>query len=396
MTILNICGFEPGDTSETAGLNGTGSVQGSTVRSGGFAFRANPATTGTGNILLSTYDATGDNANLTANTDRYVRFYFRYATKPSSNDEPIYRVLSGVAEGQAQFDVALNSAGKLAIYLATASGSSRTLQATGTTVLNANTWYRIEVKRPLGTTSLACEVKLNGVSEVTATCSPGTTTGPNVQFGKMVNYNGNTVDFFYDDIVLSDSGYPGDGAGLVLLPNANGNDQTWTIGAGSGSHFQVVDETGHNSDTDYLLSTLVSGNAEIEALTDSGTAGISGTINCAKSMVVARQDGASAGSLKLRLRSGSTNSDTASAITGGTIGTYKSFCRLYATDPATSAAWTTSGLDGAQVGAIEFSGANKSRMTWCGLYVDFLASATQDTPELYERIDTQMQQLLVR
>lgn len=375
MAILNITGFETGDASEAVGgLSGTASIVTSPVRTGTYALRCNPTTTGTGFTSIQSHSSTtGAAASFTPNTHRYLRFYFRYATKPSSNHEIICQISSGSGRGATHLEVRLDSSGNLRAYRST------TALATGATVLAANTWYRIEVKRELGTNA-AWEVKIDGVSEISGTANFGASTGTTLAIGKILNRNSNTVDFFFDDVSVSDSGYPGAGAVLALLPNANGNYQTWSIGAGAGSHYENVDEVPHDSDTTYLLSSLGSGDAETEALQATATVGISGTIAVAKSVAIAKRNGGTNGAVRLRLRSGSTDSDTSADAT--TTASYALLGRIYETDPATSSAWTTSGLDAVETGLIERSTTNASRLTFTALMVDFVASTeiTADVP----------------
>jgi hypothetical protein len=356
-------GFEAGDFSEVESSSGSVSIVTSPVRTGVYAARCNPATTFTGRVArLGARGATG---TLGANTASpfYTRFYFRYATKPSSNDEEIVQAISA---GSFKSSIRINSSGNLVQY-----DRLNALVATGSTVLDADTWYRIEWKVGSGSGSSApYEIKINGTSELSGTADLGTGVADRFDFGKITNRNGNGVDFFYDDIRNDDADFPGAGEVQVMQPNANGNYQTWTIGAGSGSHWEIVDEIPQNT-TDYLLSTGTSGDAETEALESAASAGVSGTINSVQSLGAFRRDAVNA-AVRVRLRSGTTDSDTTSNYTPTT--SYVTIGKIFDTDPADAGAWTTGDLDGVEVGGVEQTTA-KTRMTQCLVMVDYTPEA---------------------
>ncbi len=362
MATVNFCGFETGDETECFSPAGTRSVQSSVVRSGGYALRVNPTTTAVGSVQLAKPGTagTGDgNANL---ANSWTRFYFRYATKPASGAEEIF----GTAA--CRFSIRLKSDGVLAVY----NSSSNTLLATGTIVLAANTWYRIEQMNGQGTTA-AFEVKIDGIVDISTTGDIGTFDTDQVVFGKKVNRSDQTVDFFFDDIMWSDSGYPGISQCAILLPNANGNYQNWTIGAGGGSNFQNVDEVPHDGDTTYLLAPAAT-TAETEALQSGASASITGTVNCVKAVATLKRNGASNGSVALRLRSGSTDSDAASNYT--TTSAYVLISKIFDTDPATSSAWVLGALDSIETGSVNKDATNLSRMTLTAAMVDFTPSVS--------------------
>lgn len=369
-TIFNT-GFEMGAMIELDSNNGTASIQSTTVRTGTYALRVNPTTTAVGSVTLAGIAAGGASTGYSAATT-YIRFYFRYATKPSSGDEEIYRTRAGAA---LKFQLRLNSSGNLVAYQ-----QDLTSLGTGSTALSADTWYRIEVR--VGTAvagSGVWEVKLDGTSELSgSTADLLNSNNTRCELGKDVNYNGNTVDFYYDDAIISNSAFPGAGECKVLYADANGNYQTWSIGAGSGNHYEVVDEVPHDSDTSYLLSSNVVGEAETEALISAETAGISGTVNTVRAVCMFKRDGASNGSVRVRLRSGST--DSTNGTNSSVAASYSDFSRILDTDPATSSAWTVSALNSIEVGAVEQQASTlMTRMTAAYAMVDYAPSAAEPT-----------------
>ncbi len=358
MSWLNIVGFETGDTSELTGTGGTNSVQSSTVRTGTYALRTNPTTTGTGYGEIKGADRATYNI-----ATGYHRFYFRAATLPASSSEEIFSVLTRFLATKCTCRI--TSGGLLALY---DSNGTTQLGSNGTTALSTGTWYRIEFKIGTGA-SAAYELKINGTVELSGTFNSTTNSGA-MRLGKVTNRNGQSVDFFYDDYALRDDAYPGAGAVKIMTPDGDGYATAWTIGAGSGSKFQVVDEVPPNSATDYLVSTLTTGDTGAVSLQSSSAAGISGSINTVKSCCILRQDGASASSCKTRIRNASTNADSA-AHTPNT--SYLAYGNMSDVDPSDSAAWTTTDLDGTEVAVVENSAANKTRVTAIYLMVDYVA-----------------------
>mgnify|MGYP001566849821 FL=1 len=367
MAHVNIVGFESGDTSECNSTSGTFSVQTSVKRTGAYALRCNPTTTATGRVTVGRLLATGATtvASTGAATAAYFRFYFRFDTAPASNDEPI------LAEIQlSSVEIRLTSAGKLAAY-----DINGILLATGATTLSSGTFYRIEFKSDVSSvTDEVWEVKIDGVSEISGTTPAFMTEIWGFAVGKFANKNGNSVDYYFDDIAWRDDAYPGAGQIEVMQPSAAGNYQTFTRGgADSGNNWDQADELPHNSDTNYLVSDNTVDHAETEALESAASAGVSGTINCAKACSVMKRDGASNGAVRQRVRSGSTDSDTSSNYAA--TAAYALIAKLHATDPATGSAWLTTGLDGLETGAVEKSATNKSRMTATYAVVDYTPAA---------------------
>jgi hypothetical protein len=339
-TTVNFTGAETGDTSELSTSAGTFSVQTSVVHTGKYAFRCNPTTTGTGYF---SFGLIGNNGVLTAfqapslnNVGYWVRFYFQYLTKPAAVDEIIFTtitVLKGLPPG---FQIRLDLNGHLRAY-----NHANTLMATGTTVLSSGTWYRIECKFGSGLNT-AWEIKINGVSEISGTDTTTESVG-DVVFGKYVNKNGNTVDFYYDDCNIDSAAYPGPGFTLVSVPTGAGFYTAW-----SGSYTNLTEIP---FDTSTYVTNSTINNAATYTMQSTGTIGASGTVNAVKNFIACENSVvASAGSVKSRLRSSTTDSDTTTAL--GMNPAFQTIQKLFVTDPATGSAWTLGGVDGAQVGVL--------------------------------------------
>ena len=183
-----------------------------------------------------------------------------------------------------------------------------------------------------------------------------------------------TVDYVFDDVLISNSAHPAAGGSVLLKARGDGNYTTWTIGAGSGDKWQQVDDDPPgDSDTTYLVSTLSVGNAYTALMTQNATSGVSGTINSIRAIARCKRDGASSGTYNVRVRSGGTDSDTANILSG----TGYLYNDLYLdTDPATSAAWLDSAINVVEMGAVEAETTDKTRLSSTYMYVDFLTSTS--------------------
>lgn len=340
MAYLNICGFETGDLLEAISTSGTLSAQGTTKRTGAYALKLNP-TAGTAFFVIAKYDGNGQNATLgTANV--YSTLYLNIGTLPGADCEIM--TYSGTTH---YFRVVLKTTGALQLQYIN-SGAVWTNIGSASSALSSGTWYRIEFSATNTATggSEGCELKLDG--SVVATGTGLTTFSPgNINYLYLGNpiTGGATYVIYYDDIAVSDSAYPGAGQVNILKPNATGNYTAWTDGAGTAP--TNVAEVPHDSDTSYITSST-NAQAETEALDSAATGGVAGTIGTVKSVTIARSQSGNAFHTT-RTRSGTTDQDTGNAIISNT---YVLLAKLNDTDPATSAAWTSSGVDGLEVGAV--------------------------------------------
>ena len=370
MAFVNICGFEAGDPDwETfdAG-SGTFSVQTSIKRTGAYALRINPTTTLTGRVRLQGLGTTGPEDAAINVATCYYRFYFYVATLPSANSEEICQVFN--TTGVLKFTARITSAGKLQAY---SNDGTTQLGSDGATTLSLNTWHRIELSVGTGA-SAAYEVKIAGTSELSGTGNLGTGNNGGFSIGKVTNRNGQSVDYYYDDVAIDNAAYPGISQCKIMIPSADGNYTTFTIGAGSGDKWEQVKGIPPDGDTTYLVSTLVIGEAYTAAMQSCAQAGIAPiSINAAKAIIVTKSNTGGASNGYLRLRSNTTDSNTTVAFVGSV---YTNYAKIFTTDPATSAAWTTGGLDGAEVGCVIDETTDGRRLTTCYLMVDYVPLAT--------------------
>jgi len=355
MTILYVTGWEDGSN---IGTN-TSSVTSPKLSTSSRSLRAtNPSVGAAAFETINAVAATGS-----ANTDWnkanvYARFYFYCATAPGSGYEEIYSVYNG--SGSLKMFCSINSSRQLGVY-----DRFGLHVATGTTALSLNTWYRIEVRSATGS-SAAYEVRINGTTELSGTCDQSTSNSANALLGKGVNRNSNTIDYYFGPTKLDDSGFPGAGFISILLPTANGSTAQWTSGTNS-SNYLEVDEVPADNDTTYIKCGTGGNQVHLVTLTDAAAAGVAGSIASIKAVAKIREDSSVTSSSGLRVRSGSTNTDTTGV---NRTTTYTHARMILATDPNTGAAWTSSAIDALEIGVFE-TNAVSSRCTMLNVEVDW-------------------------
>jgi hypothetical protein len=370
MARVNHIGFESGDFSECHASSGTVSVQTSTVKTGTYALRSNPTGGSNGYATLGTVLADGTSSGAgTGVATAYLKFEFRYATKATSADEPI--VHAKTIANNDKWELRLDLNGKLKFY------DSAMVQSgsTGSTTLNSGTWYTIEVKAGTGA-SAAWEVKIDGTSEISGTANLTTSNNGSFRIGVSTKRNANAVDYFFDDVVLDDASFPGESEIKILLPDGNGSTAQWTSGTAP-SNYTSVDEIPPGSDgtldTSYIAKSSAASQTHLVTLQSSATGGISGTIKSVKAFVYPRESaGGTTAATGVRIRSSSSNSDS-NTRNGST--TYTTQVRIIETDPATSSAWTTSGIDAMEVGVFDTSSETAVRCSSILAFVEYTPSS---------------------
>lgn len=347
VTILNFYGAETGNAIELSATGGTfDAAYTAWKRTGTYSFRSNPTTTAVGWGRLLNFTATGLSAALSV-SNFFASGYFRYATKPSVNSEPLLQINPDALQ------LRLLSDGTLALY------NSITLIASGTAVLVANTTYLIEIN--FNDTANTQEVKVDGTVDISGAFAQ---TGPVTSFflGKTFDRNGNTVDFLYDDWCIDDAAYPGAGECKIAVPIGAGAASGWTAGTGADT-FAEVDEIPHDTDTTYIAASATEDNLDHTFnMQAAATIGIAGAIGAVKTMVVARTDSITGTSTVAhrRLFNGSGFELTALGLTT----TYALLAKVDVVDPsAGGGAITTADFDTIEVGMAANTLAQVQRFT---------------------------------
>ena len=321
MAYLNISGAETGDLSEV--YSSSGSVAASTVvkRTGSYSYRINPSGAAA-YIVLTGLNTAGVPAGFGVSIS-HTTFYLYFTTLPAANS--MVAAIGETATGNNIAELWVDSSGQLTLVGTTTSAVIATF--------STGTQYRIEFKAQNANT---CGCKVNGGSETTVT-GKSPFSNNYLRFGST---SAITMDMYVDDIAISDSAYPGAGQVNILKPNGTGNYTAWT-GA-----YTDVDEVPHDSDTTYLTTATLNA-IETVALDSAATGGVSGTIGTVKSVAIVRDEGAGVTIAGVLLRSGTTDNVTTGAQPGTS---YVTLAKLYDTDPADSAAWTSGDLDALEVG----------------------------------------------
>jgi hypothetical protein len=217
-----ITGFELGPSAE-GGANG-GSIQSAVVRSGSYAYRANP-------VYSNQYIAFASRASggTLRSIFRSSRFYLRIAQLPYGSVSIVK--IGGAATFNPEVD--LNPDGTL-----TLADSWYPVLAKSQQALTQNVWHRIEFDVGYG-----LRVYVDGA----LWASGGTTTYPaaaSILFGAGASptFVNSTCDLYFDDILIDSgsfatTGLPGDGHAVLLRPASDPLAlNSWTGGAGATSN----------------------------------------------------------------------------------------------------------------------------------------------------------------
>lgn len=364
MSLVNYAGFE-----SAAGVEAltTSNVTYSTsvVNSGLYSLRCNPTGINGAKYVLGGISVAGAVVGLNLNTVGFS-VQFRYDTKPASGDEEIISVASSTAGTSQSFTIRLNSAGQLVAY-----DRNQTLVQTGTTVLSASTFYRISGLVTYSATG-SYTVSINGSVELSGTADTNTTFNfASIALGKVTNRNGNTVDFYYDDLVIDSTTEPISYSIGAIHPAANGSTMQWTNGTGASNYTQVNEVV--PDDTTYVMSTGTAGDLALFSNQTMAAAGLTGvTIIAVKANIRVREDTSTTSSNVVRIKSGATNSSSSARDLTTSVSTSS---RLLTTDPNTGSAWMESGVNALEFGSLE-NNAVAVRMTYGAVMVLYTNSPT--------------------
>lgn len=300
-SIAYFAGFETGDASECllGGISGTASIQTTTVRTGGYALKLAAGSGGAGLVNPNDQQIVG-------------RTYFRFgAGTPAGNGAFLL-----YQRADALFPhVHINASKQLEVNDLVGT------QTAGATVLVANTWYRVEFIYDSSVTNGALQVYLNGTIEINTTDTSGNAAS-NVT---SVTANAETtVDQFMDDVRIDKGGLAVVGAGQCIARQGIAGTPTYNAWTKNGAATAALCW----SDTPFSAATNCSDNVLNDAqtmqvgsfTTDPGRAvegtqiiGVNDAVNAVKVGMIAKT--AVAGNINIRRRVGSTDTDTAVALT---------------------------------------------------------------------------------
>ena len=217
-------------------------------------------------------------------------------------------------------------------------------------MLTANTWHYIELKVRIHDTAGSYEVRVDGVTVLSASDTDTKfTTSPDLS---VVQFCFRKSGQEFDDIYICDT----DGTknnnllGRVkveaIFPSADGDSSDWTPSSGT-DHSAMVDENPADDDTSYVESGTQD-DTDLFAYDDLSAITTEPILGVQVSTDVRMNEFPGALDVKLPVKSSTTTSD--GEVTNVNDDDYTIVHRILEDDPATSAAWTASGINSAQFG----------------------------------------------
>jgi hypothetical protein len=253
--------------------------------------------------------------------------------------------LSLVDGSTQQVTVGANSDGSLKVFRGANNGTL--LGQTAPALYVPGAYFYLEVKAKIDPTVGTVELRINGVS-VLSLSGVNTRSTANSYVNQLYVVSQGSGSFLDDLYVCDISGtknndFLGDSRVDPLLPNADGTYSQFTPSTGT-SHFALVDETTPNT-TDYNDGLTV-GNRDSYQFTNLASLA-SQIIYGVQANAAVLKDDAGAKSICTFVRSGTTDSDAATAVLG-TSQTYVS--QIFETNPSGGVAWTEASVNAAEFG----------------------------------------------
>ena len=212
--------------------------------------------------------------------------------------------------------------------------------------LSINTWYWLEFKVLVNSTTGSYELRIGGTN-VLSDSGISTQAGSNAYYD-IVQLKAAAAYPYFDDFYIcngagsSNNDFLGDCHVTAIFPDGAGNSTDWTPSAGD--NYACVDENPVTDDTDYVESST----STDKDLYSYGSCGSPTNIKGLQINTDCRQTDATSYDIITPIRSGSTDYDDSAQTIGTTD--YVTKRRIEEEDPDTSAAWTASGINSAEFG----------------------------------------------
>jgi hypothetical protein len=276
-----------------------------------------------------------------------------------------------------KFSVQIDSAGNLAAYDKTGTNQL----AIGTTALVLDTTYKLGIKVGTGASG-AWAIQIDDVAEISGTGDLDALNNNNIQLGKAVDRNGGSVDFYYDDVLIRNDAFSGQPVACGFFTGtADGSAITWTIGAGAGARWELLDEVPADDLASYIISTRVIGDANLVTGIDTSVISTALSIGCLKTgaRCKAPSDAFGLGIYQQRIRSNSANANSIGLVSQAGIWEDKQF--LSDIDPGTSNPYAVADMGAIEFGVVEaldiFS---PTYCTVCYLFIYYVPDEAQPPP----------------
>jgi hypothetical protein len=274
----------------------------------------------------------------------FIGFGFKAQVAPSGTESCELREDDDSTQG---VNLLMNSGGTISVRRGT------TVLATSASVITAGLWHNIELKVIVHNSAGAYELKVDGVSLLSAS-GVDTRAGATNDYANRIRLlgpvGGANTGFLYDDFrVNDDSGsapnntFLGDRKVFTLFPTAEGDTNNFTPSTGT-DNSAMVDESGMDSDSTYVESA-VSNDRDLYGVTD--MTGVT-TINAIQHNIICRKTDVTDFTIEPVTKSGATTDVGGGQTVGST--SYTNKYRIQETDPDTGVAWTDGGIDAAQFG----------------------------------------------
>lgn len=193
---------------EAVATGGDVSLSSVVVHGGNYALRANAP--GSDVAWARFGRADGSPFDLAA---LYVRVWFRFDITPPATGEEFL-----VVESSGGYKLFLRLYNVRRIGAFAKSGTSGL--ALGATVLSLDTWYLLECmvgkESAEGANDGAWAVRINGAAEMSGTGDVGAVNAAFVRLGGAFNRSTASVNWYFDDLAVDDSGWPGAGNPAAL------------------------------------------------------------------------------------------------------------------------------------------------------------------------------------
>lgn len=351
-----------------------GTIVTSPVRSGTYAYKPTPLTSGSRKALRYLIRA------LDGNGPFYFRTYFNVDTLPTAeNGIILLRQTTGAGSDRAY--VTIDDVGALRLY------DEDGVIGSASSALSLNTWHRIEIKwdRTGAAGSHVVRAQLDGTEFAAATNRDISTGIADFVVGcNCLNEVQTTGTWYFDDCAVNNelggflTSYPGDTKIIHLTPNAAGDASAWT------NDYTYVDEITPD-DATTLVSSNTLNEEDLHNLSASGI-GASDTVNLVA--VGARFNGAGASAnagFKLEIEASAGGTIEQSAEITPTNTTWRTNASavpwnhpliLYDLPGASTTAWTQADLDSAQIGyKLTTTSTNAAQISTLWALVDYVPVA---------------------
>jgi hypothetical protein len=237
-----------------------------------------------------------------------------------------------------QFCVGADANGAIRVALSAALLSSGPLAVSANNVIASSSWFYCEVEFVLSDTVGECRVWINGALVINLSgIDTKAQAAADVQRMDFIVSGSGAGGLVIDDLYLTNTDSRlGESRIYVLEPTSDSSVQ-WTRSAGS-TNFSCVDEAPFNT-SDYVASATV-GHQDYYGFANLPY--VPAAIHAVQTSMFAAKDDAATRTVRANLDSGGT---VANGTDFGLSATYLQKTDLYALDPDTGSAWTSSAVD---------------------------------------------------